>query len=302
MENYPKLILGLDISTTCIGISILYDDGKNEPQVEMISHVSPKIDKKIKGIEALILRKDIFERDFLFRMDDILKNLQCPLKKITDCIIEAPLVYASAGSNAQTVSQLNQFNALLSEGVYKTLGLIPEYISSYDARMISFPELLSIRKFNKRGEMYPIKHIESALKKNHLILFGEYPFDCDKKTIMMNMVNEKYPNIPWLYNAKGELKKENYDSCDALICALAYSNMKRCGELTAEIADYNIYSCATVNGEDLYSKHEIVYDVKVWDRVYHKKLVIESGEEMPPHYIQVEPLKEGEAIHIYSQK
>ena len=197
-ENKEKLILGLDISTACIGISVIYDDGINEPNVEIISHVSPKIDKNIKGIEALILRKDIFEKDFLLRMNDILSKINCPLKKITDCIIEAPLVYTSAGSNAQTVFTLNQFNALLSEGIYKVLGIVPHYISSYDARMISFPELLAVRKFNKKGTLYSLKHIEKALENNHLILFGSYPFDCDKKEIMMNAVCEKYPNIPLL--------------------------------------------------------------------------------------------------------
>ena len=69
---YPSLILGLDISTACIGISIIYDDGVNDPKIELISHVSPKIGKDVKGIEALILRKEIFEENFLLRMDDIL--------------------------------------------------------------------------------------------------------------------------------------------------------------------------------------------------------------------------------------
>lgn len=269
----PSLILGLDISTACIGISIIYDDGVSEPHVEMISHVSPKIDKDIKGIEALILRKDIFEHNFLLRMGDILAKIDCPLKKITECIIEAPLVYTSAGSNAQTVAQLNQFNALLSEGIYKVLGIVPHYISSYDARMISFPELLSVRKFNKKGELYKIKHIEKALKDNHLILFGSFPFDCDKKSIMMNAVCEKYPNIPWLYNSKGQLKKENYDSCDALICALAYVNQKRFGEIDAKISSFKI-----ADNEETKS-FEINYQVSVWDKVFNKKLIIPHEEE-----------------------
>ena len=271
-KKYPSLILGLDISTACIGISIIYDDGINEPHVEMISHVSPKIDKEIKGIEALILRKDIFEQNFLLRMQDILSKIDCPLKKITECIIEAPLVYTSAGSNAQTVAQLNQFNALLSEGIYKTLGIVPYYISSYDARMISFPDLLSIRRFNKRGEPYNIKHVEKALKENHLILFGSFPFDCDKKSIMMNAVCEKYPNIPWIYNAKGQLKKENYDSCDALICALAYSNRKRYGEIDARVSSYEIKE------DKQTGVIEVNYKVSVWDKVMEKKLVIAPPE------------------------
>lgn len=262
-----NLILGLDISTACIGISIIYDNGVDEPTVEMISHVSPKIDKNKTGIEALILRKKIFEKDFLSRMDEILANLKCPIKKITECIIEAPLIYASAGSNAKTVSLLTQFNALLSEGVYDVLGIVPEYISSYDARMLSFPDLLAVRKFNKKGEIYPVKHIEKALKDNHLILFGSYPFDCDKKNIMMNCVCDKYPSIPWIFNKKNELKKENYDSCDALVCALAYSNKKRYGEIEPRVVDYSINPLPD-------GKTEILYNMEIWGNILHKRLLI----------------------------
>ena len=163
MENekkYPSLILGLDISTACIGISIIYDDGVNAPNIEMISHVTPKIDKNIKGIEALCLRCQIFEESFLNRMDEVLAGVKCPLKKITECVIEAPMVYATGSSNAETVAMLLEFNGMLSHSVYKTLGIVPIRISSYDARMRSFPELLAIRKFNKKGEVYPLKQME----------------------------------------------------------------------------------------------------------------------------------------------
>lgn len=263
---YPSLILGLDISTACIGIAITYDNGENEPQIQFISHVSPKIDKNIKGIEALILRKQIFEDNFLNRLNDILKDIQCPLKTITECVIESPMIYASSGSNAATVAQLLQFNGLLSESIYRVLNIIPHYVSSSDARMYSFPELISIRKFNKKGEIYPLSHIEKAIKDNHLILFGTYPFDCDKKCVMMNLIRDKYPNIPWLYNKKGELIKENYDSCDALVCALAYSNEKKYGIIEPTIDEYKINK-----QENLI---DIIYTMSIWDKKFTKKITI----------------------------
>ena len=257
---YPSLILGLDISTACIGISIVYDDGENEPQIVKITHVVPKIDKKIKGIEALILRKQLFEEEFLVKIKDM---------GITECVIESPLNYTTANSNAQTVSQLLQFNGLLSEAVYRVLHIVPSYISSYDARMKSFPELLAIRKFNKKAKVYPIAHIKKALKDSHLILFGSYPFDCDKKTIMMNMVNEKYPDIQWIYDKKDELKKENYDACDSLVCVLAYINEKKYGEMQPTVEEYNITQ--KENGD-----YEIDYVMRVWDKKYYKRLVINN--------------------------
>lgn len=269
-NKYPALILGLDISTACIGISVIYDDGANDPLIELISHVSPKIDKEIKGIEALILRKEIFENEFLRRMDEILSHINCPLKKITDVVIESPMIYASGGSNAETVATLLQFNGILSDSVYRTLGIVPSYVSSYDARMRSFPELLSVRKFNKKGNIYPISHIKKALKESTLILFGSYPFDCDKKCVMMNVVSEKYPGISWIYNKKGTLKKENYDSCDALVCALAHSNTKRYGEIEPKITSYGVI--------ETNEQYLIEYTMNVWGKEYYKRMVIDKED------------------------
>ena len=271
-KKYPKLILGLDISTACIGIAIIYDNGETLPQIELISHVSPKISKDIKGIEALILRKEIFEENFLKKMDEVLSGIECPLKKITDVVIESPMVYASGGSNAETVAQLLQFNGILSDAVYRVLHIVPSYISSYDARMHSFPSLLSIRKYNKKGIVYPLSHIKKDIRDNHLILFGSYPFDCDKKLIMMNCVSELYPDIPWIYNKKGELKKENYDSCDALVCALAFSNNQRYGiDMDPKITSSTI--------EETDEKTTIRYTVSIWGKLfYDKKLEIDKDK------------------------
>ena len=253
---YPSLILGLDISTSCIGVSIVLDEIDKEPEIIKITHIVPKIPSKIKGIEALILRKDIFERDFLTTIKDM---------GITECVIESPITHTTASSNAQTVAQLLQFNGLLSESVYRVLGIVPHYVTSYDARQLSFPELIAIRKFNKRGEIYPLTHIKKAIKDNHPVAFGAYAFDCDKKNVMMNLVCEKYPNINWVYDAKGNIKKENYDACDSLVCALAYVNQKRYGDL-----DFSILPDYTISEDDT----KIDYTLKVWDKEYKKTILL----------------------------
>lgn len=257
---YPSNVLGLDISTACIGASIVYDDGINEPEIKYITHIVPKLPKDKTGIEALILRKEIFERDFLTKIKEM---------NISECVIESPIKHAMSGnSSAQTIAQLLQFNGLLSEAVYRVLGIVPNYVTSFDARMQSFPELLSVRKFNKKGEVYPIKHFKKALKDGNLVLFGTYPFDCDKKSIMMDMVKEKYPDIEWVKNSKGEFKKENYDACDSLVCALAYINTKRYGELKPEVT----YS--EINETD--NAWEVKYITKVWNNTYNKAIVIKK--------------------------
>ena len=41
---YPRVILGLDISTACIGACLVVDDGKTDlPKIEILTHKTPKI-------------------------------------------------------------------------------------------------------------------------------------------------------------------------------------------------------------------------------------------------------------------
>ena len=253
---YPRVVLGLDISTACIGASIVMDDGLNQPKILKLTHVSPKVNNKIKGIEALFLRKELFDSQFISTLKDY---------GITDVVIEEPLL---SSNNVNTVATLLRFNGMISESIYRELKIVPQFISSYDARMYSFPELVSIRKYNKKGEEYPLKHIKSALNNNNIVLFGAYPFDIDKKTVMMNKVNEVYDDIEWIYNKKGELKKENYDACDSLVCALAYININHHGIEQATVLDSKI-----VELEDSY---DITYHTKIWDKVYEKKIVLKK--------------------------
>lgn len=256
-ENlYPRVVLGLDISTACIGATIVLDNGEDIPKILKITHVSPKVSNKIKGMEALFLRKELFEEQFIPTLKDY---------NITDVVVEEPLL---SSNNVNTVATLLRYNGMISEAIYKELHVVPVTISSYDARMYSFPELVSIRKYNKRGEQYPYKHIKKAIESDNIVLFGAYPFDIDKKTVMMNKVNEIYDDIDWIYNKKGELKKENYDACDSLICALAYVNVNHHG-----IEKPTIVDCETVENE---SEYNITYTTRIWDRTYKKKLVIDK--------------------------
>jgi hypothetical protein len=252
---YPRIILGLDISTACIGVCIVKDNGDDKPEILYLSHKTPKISRKIKGIKALFLRKQIFEEEFII---DIASKYN-----ITDVVIEEPLL---SSNNVNTVATLLRFNGMISESIYRIIGVVPNFISSYDARMYSFPELVSIRKYNKKGEEYSLKHIIDAIKKDNIVLFGSYPFDVDKKTVMMNMVNEMYQNdgISWILDKNGELKKENYDACDSLICAIAYININHYGVEKPTITVYN----------KIETNEEIVinYTTKIWNKIYEKTL------------------------------
>ena len=260
MENetvYPRIILGLDVSTACIGVCVIKDDGSDKPTILSLTHKTPKVSKNIKGIEALFIRKRIFEEECL---NEIKEKFE-----ITDVVIEEPLL---SSNNVNTVATLLRFNGMISDSIYSVFKIVPNFISSYDARMFSFPELVALRKYNKKGVEYPLKHIENAAKKNNIVLFGSYPFDIDKKTVMMNMVNDLYHDneISWTYNDKNELRKENYDACDSLICALAYVNINHYGIDKPKISEYEI----SEGDQDI----TVSYKTQIWDKTFEKKLIL----------------------------
>lgn len=242
-----KVILGLDISTATIGVCLMSVDNE-ETKILEITHISPKIPTKIKGIEGLFMKMKIFEDEFINKY----KNMG-----ITDVVIEEPLM---SSNNIRTVATLLKFSALISSVIYKELGIVPEYISSYESRLYSFPELLTIRKYNKKGGMYPLSHIRKSIKNNELTLFGSYAWDVEKKHVMHGLINQKFKGINWIYDKNGELKKENFDASDATVCCLAYSNKCMRGDFLPEITN------------TIESNSSIDYDVKIWDRVYKHKI------------------------------
>ena len=206
-----NLILGLDVSTKTIGIA-LFEDNNGKGSLKLLHHVTPKVKPKPETkTEELLAKAKIFEEEFLNKYVGV---------GITKCIIEEPLLRSN---NVNTVGTLLQFNGMITKAVYDTLGLVPDYISSYDSRAFAYPELMEIRKKNKKGEPYPEKEI--ARKKP--VLFGGYDWTIDKKMVVWEKVADLEPQIKWLYTNKGTLKKENFDMTDAYSCVRAA--MKRDG-------------------------------------------------------------------------
>ena len=207
------IILGLDVSTVCIGVTLaMENDGKVD--IMQVTHF------KMKGngddIRSMFIKCRDFETVLESYKDLTRFNTD---EHITRVVIEEPLV---GSNNSLTVSKLLRFNGMISISVYNILNVIPDFISSYDARRYAFPELMSIRKYNKKGEIYPLKKIMGSLKNNKLALFGGYDYDCDKKNILLNKISDLFPTIEWIYNKKGELRKENYDASDSLVCVIGW--------------------------------------------------------------------------------
>lgn len=218
-----NIILGLDVSTSCIGLTLAVNVNK-ELKIIQVTHFRLKTPSKLKGIEALFHKSAYFETVLNDYKD--LSKLGMGELKINHVVIEEPLI---GSNNAFTASTLLRFNGMISQSVFNILNVIPEFISSFDARKCAFPELLAVRKYNKSGKVYPVEKIRKSLKEGNLVLFGEYPWDCDKKLILQSKISDMFADINWQYDKNGELKKENFDASDSLVCVLGYihkHNMK----------------------------------------------------------------------------
>jgi len=193
LENNPK-VLGLDVSTKTIGWSLF--DIKTKQLLEL-THVSPVIKKKeISKIEELFLKCEVFKTKL-----ESYKNLG-----ITKVIIEEPLLNSN---NVYTIGTLMRFNTLISKEIYDTLGVVPEFISTYNSRKNAFPFLV---QDNGKGKF---------------VLFGGYEKNADKKVIIWEQVAKREPQIIWSYTKNNTMKKENFDMSDAYTCVLGYMKQEK---------------------------------------------------------------------------
>ena len=245
-SNGKQIILACDISTKTIGITLLIDDGSDYGKIIEMTHISPKVSSKIKGIKALCEKKIIF--------DDFIKEFKG--KNIDRVVFEEPLL---SSNNKNTVGTLLRFNGMLSSSVYEILGIAPDFISSYDARKYSFPDLMSVRKKAKSEVLYESKKIIKSVKNANFTLFGSYPWDIEKKHVIQQKVAKIFPNIEWLYDKNDKLKEENFDATDSYVAALGFVNKQKYGELLFTVSNIVI------------DKEKVNYDAHYWGKTEHRE-------------------------------
>ena len=192
-QNNPK-VLGLDVSTKTIGWALF--DMRTQELLEL-THISPRPKMKTENkIEELLSKAEVFKT----KLDEY-KNLG-----ITKVIIEEPLLNSN---NIYTVQTLLRYNSFVTKNIYDVLGIVPEFISTYNSRKFAFPQLLQT---NDKGKM---------------VLFGGLPKDTDKKHIIWDLVAKREPQITWQYTRNNTLKKENYDQTDAYCAVLGHMKSEK---------------------------------------------------------------------------
>ena len=191
-EDSPK-VLGLDISTKTIGWALFDIESKNLLE---LTHISPRpkptTDSKI---EELMLKSNVFRNKLEAYVGLGIKTV----------VIEEPLLNSN---NVYTVGTLMRYNTLICKEVYEVLGVIPEFISTYNSRKFAFPHLVQKNTSDK------------------FVLFGGFPKDIDKKVVIWELVAKREPQITWQYTKNNTLKKENYDQTDAYCAALGLMKME----------------------------------------------------------------------------
>lgn len=208
MLKQSEFLLSLDVSTSCIGIAIFEDLG-TKGSLKLLHHVSPRIKPQPENkMEELFRKVEIFEKEFLLKYVDF---------GITRVVIEEPLLQSN---NVYTIATLLRFNGMISKSVFDTLGVVPDFISSYDARKYGFNELMGVRRFKKDGTALDVK----AIAKNKPVLFGSYDFNVDKKMVIWEKVTNLEPQITWFFDKNNKLKKENFDMTDAYCAGIGFMN------------------------------------------------------------------------------
>jgi len=184
LKNEPK-VLGLDISTKTIGWALF---GVKSKKLLELTHFSPRVTPRPQDkIEEHLKKATAFEEK-LKGVKDL---------GIVKVIIEEPLL---TSNNIYTVGSLLRYNSMIVKTVYDILGVVPQFISTYNSRKFAHESLYT---YNDKGKK---------------VLFGGQPKGCDKKHLVWEQVKILEPHIVWPLGRTGKLKKECYDMSDAYTC------------------------------------------------------------------------------------
>jgi hypothetical protein len=177
--------LGLDISTSCVGICLMTEGMR----LVKLNAVTPKVLTKIEDKDIILYEK---KRSIEQWIEDNLSDY-----KITHVFIEAPL---QRSNNQNTVITLTKFNTLISNMVYEK-GYNIQHITEHVARATFLPE-------------YLVEKTEKGIKKQVL----SYPINRDKKELVWEKVDRLIKDSAsgfWIYDKKNKLKVESFDMSDA---------------------------------------------------------------------------------------
>jgi len=157
------MTLGLDVSTSCIGISIFSDEEK----LMSLNYVKLKGDTLFNKVDEFVsfMEENKFDK-FL------IKHLA----------VEEPLkVFKGKFSNADTIQKLTAMNYMVCFWCYKTYGILPRHYNVQTIRKTAFPNLkLPKKEANKKHKVWEqVMELEPQInwiysKKTHKLATENY--------------------------------------------------------------------------------------------------------------------------------
>jgi len=199
------MVIGLDISTSCIGICYMTDSGRLI-KLEHLVLESKENNDQFKIIEKSLLFKE--------KLKEELNDMEGISKNIHHVFVESP---QGGSQNPTTQSMLFAMNTLCCYHIENLFSFKPKMITVREARQIFLPEFLHINKQGKKVWSY------TKLKK------ADPKFQI--KEYVRKRVDEKENKIEWIYKKRDQsIHKYSYDQSDAYV--VAFSGLRKYGVLT----------------------------------------------------------------------
>jgi hypothetical protein len=190
MEN-EKFILGLDVSTSTVGICLFNEDGK----LMELNHVSPILKNEELSKQDILLDKCLLVINFLV-------SNYVP-ENISEIILETPLI---SSQQTDTAAMLNYFGGIVYASLRQHYKCKITYITVDEARRFGLPELVG----GKSKSLFGV--LNGRLERK---IISDY-----KKMIVLSLVAQRYPDIVWLLNNNMTIDKKNFDRADSIVVVL----------------------------------------------------------------------------------
>jgi RNase H-fold protein (predicted Holliday junction resolvase) len=190
-----KYILGLDVSTSTIGVCLFEDLGE-EGKLQLLTHFEPKLNPEPETqLERYIQKANL-----------CIDKLYVDFKhyNISRIIVEKPLLNSASQKIAKV---LEMFNEYLTNKLSKLFNVQIDFITVDEARRYGLPELVS-KKGTLMGD-FPTKI--AGLGR------GEW-----NKFLIMYLISQRYKEVSWLLNTNLKVNTKNFDRADSIVAVLGF--------------------------------------------------------------------------------
>ena len=188
-----NIILGLDISTSCCGFSILNNGELVYCKAIVLNKVHTKNKIKYPDYKDVFDKALAIEKELLYIKDNF---------NITAVVIEAPLLNKAGSTSKYTIALLHKFNGIVAFTCIKIFDFKPIFADASRSRaFFKIPKLSKIE----------IKQLNNKNKKQYY-----------NKIKVMEFLKDLYPSFEIEYNKKGNILNTCLDRSDSLLISYIY--------------------------------------------------------------------------------